>query len=173
MAKRRRKVRRKRSSTSTSSSSSSSSVPRRPVSSSSSSSSSSSAEAAKPSKRAASGTVPQASRALILVPSLLALRDKSRVMTQGPEYDPSDGAIVYSTKDVALYQQDKTQKTLSDNWGRFRHYCCKRPDCELFFDHQRSSRVKLMLDVVKTLPNSGRSNKRKLHQVLDKILSRT
>ena len=35
------------------------------------------------------------------------------------------------------------------------------------------STIRLMLDVVKTLPNSGRSNKRKFHQVLDKVLSRT
>ena len=151
MAKRRRKVRRKRSTTSTSSCSSSSSVSRRPLSSSSSSSSSSSAEAAKPSKGASSGAVPQSSRAPILVPSLLALRDKSRVITQGPEHDPSDGAIVYSTKDVALYKQDKAQKALSDNWGI----------------------IVVSTQIPSCVSTISRSNKRKFHQVLDKILSRT
>ena len=68
------------------------------------------------SKGASSGAVPQISRAHPRS-VFTALRDKSRVITQGPEYDPSDGTIVYSTKDVALYKQDKAQKALSDNWG--------------------------------------------------------
>ena len=128
MAKRRRKVRRKRSTTSTSSSSSSSSETSRPKSSSSSSSSSSAAEAAKPSKRASSSAVPQISKAPTPIPSFLAPCDRTRVITQGPVYDPSEGAIVYSTKVAALFKQDKAKKSLLYNWGRYQHYCCKLPN---------------------------------------------
>ena len=51
--------------------------------------------------------------------------------------------------------------------------CCKLSHCELCHERQRSRRAGLMLDVIKTLPKSGRSNKKKFHQILDNILSHT
>ena len=155
--------------------------PRRPTSSSSESSSSSSTSKSSSSTSNSSSSNSSSScsevkkptpRATIVVPSSLSRCHKSRVITAA-EYDPRDGAWVYSTTDKAVHNKNKAKAALLQNWNKFRHYCCKLPHCELCHEHQRSRRAGLMLDVIKTLPKSGRSNKKKFHQILDNILSRT
>ena len=143
------------SSSSTSKSSSSSSH------SSSSNSSSSCSEVKKPTPRAT-----------IVVPCSLSRCHNSRVIT-ATEYDPRDGTWVYSTTDKAAHNKTKAKSALLQNWNKFRHYCCKLPHCELCHEHQRSRRAGLMLHVIKALSKSGRSNKKKFHQILDSILSHT
>ena len=130
--------------------------------SSSSSSSSSSSEVKKPTAR----TTP------IVVPSSLSRCHNSRVIT-ATEYDLRDGTWVYSTTDKAVHNRTKAKSALLQKWNKFRHFCCKVHHCELCHEHQRSRRAGLMLDVIKTLPKFGRSNKKIFHQILDNILSRT
>ena len=156
----RRKVRQPRRPTSTSSESSSSSFTSK-SSNSASNSSSSCSEVEKPTPRAT-----------IVVPSSLSRCHKSRVITAAAN-DPRDGAWVYSTTDKAVHSKNKAKAALLQNWNKFRHYCCKLPHCELCHEHQRSRRAGHMLDVIKTLPKSCRSNKKKFHQILGNILSRT
>ena len=96
-------------------------------------------------------------RAKIVVPSSLPQCHTSRVITAA-EYDPRDGVWVYSTTDKAVHNKNKAKAAF---WNKFRHYCCKLPRCELCHEHQRSRRAGLMLDVIKTLPKSGRSNEKK------------
>ena len=160
MAKHRKRLKRKRTSSSTTSNSSCSSG-----SSSSSSSSSCSAtrsvEPARPSKVRESKTT-----AL----SAFRFQDKTRVLTQQPQFDPTDGAIVYSTMDVTCFKKQQAIKALSTKWNK--PYCCHKPFCKLCLDHKRTSRAELMLDVIKVLPRSNRSNK-KFHQIVDRVLRST
>ena len=111
-------------------------------------------------------------RATIVVPSSLSRCHNFRVIT-ATEYDPRDGTWVYSTTDKAAHNRTKAKSALLQNWNKYRRFCCKLPHCELCHGHQRSRRAELMLDVSKTLPKSGRSNKKKFHQILDNILSHT
>ena len=67
---------------------------------------------------------------------------------------------MYSTTDKATHNRTKAKSALLQNWNKFRHFCCKLSHCELCHEHQRSRRAGLMLDVIKTLPKSGRSNKK-------------
>ena len=159
----RRKVRQPRHPTSSSSESSSSSSTSKSSSStsnySSSNSSSSCSEDEKPTPRA-----------IIVVLSSLS-QYKSRVITAA-EHDPRDGAWVYSTTDKAVHNKNKAKAALLQNWNKF-HAIVVNCLIELCHEHQRSRRAGLMLDVIKTLPKSGRSNKKKFHQILDNILSCT
>ena len=162
----RRKVRRPRRPTSSSSESSSSSSTSKSSSSTSNSSSSNSSSSCSEVKK-------PTPRAIIVVPSSLSQCHKSRVITAA-EYDPRDGAwcTAPQTK-LPTKKKNKAKAALLQNWNKFRHYCCKLPHCELCHEHQRSGRAGRMLNVIKTLPKSGRSNKKKFHQILDNILSRT
>ena len=93
MAKHRKRLKRKRTSSSTTSNSSCSSGSS--SSSASSCSATSSVEPARPSKVRESKTA-----AL----SAFRFQDKTRVFTQKPQFDPTDGAIVYSTMDVTCFK---------------------------------------------------------------------
>ena len=160
MAKHRKRLKRKRTSSSTTSNSSCSSGSS--SSSSSSCSATSSVEPARPSKVRESKTA-----AL----SAFRFQDKTRVLTQKPQFDPTDGAIVYSTMDVTCFKKQQAIKALSTKWNK--PYCCHKPFCKLCLDHKRTSRAELMLDVIKVLPRSNRSNKKKFHQIVDRVLRST
>ena len=60
---------------------------------------------------------------------------------------------------------------MSTKWNK--PYCCLKTTCNLCLDHKRTNRAELMLDVIKVLPCSTRSNKKKFHQIVDRILSST
>ena len=60
---------------------------------------------------------------------------------------------------------------MSTKWNK--PYCCLQATCKLCLDHKRTNRAELMLDVIKVLPSSTRSNKKKFHQIVDRILSST
>ena len=154
MAKHRKRLKRKRTSSSTTSNSSCSSGSSS-SSSSSSCSATSSVEPARPSKVRESKTA-----AL----SAFRFQDKTRVLTQKPQFDPTDAAIVYSTMDVTCFKKQQAIKALSTKWNK--PYCCHKPFCKLCLDHKRTSRAELMLDVIKVLPRSNRSNKKKFHQIV-------
>ena len=111
-------------------------------------------------------------RANIVIPSSLSRCHQSRVIT-ATQYDPRDGTWLYSTNDKAVHNRTKAKSALLQNWNSFQHYCCKMTRCELCHEHQRSRRAGLVLDVIKTQPKSGRSNKKKFHQILKNILSST
>ena len=103
--------------------------------------------------------------------SAFRFQDKTRVLTQKPQFDPKDGAIVYSTMDTTFFKRQQAFKAMSTKWNK--PYCCLKPTCTLCLDHKRTSRAELMLDVIKVLPCSARSNKKKFHQIVDRILSST
>ena len=158
MVKQRKRSKRKQTSSSTTSNSSSSSG--RSSSSSSSSSTTSSVEPDRPSKVRESKTA-----AL----TAFRLQDKTSALIQKPQFDPTDGAIVYSTMDAACFSKQQAIKALSAQWNK--PYCCHKPFCKLCLDHKRTSRAELMLDVIKVLPGySTRSNKKKFHQIVDRVL---
>ena len=161
MAKHRRRLKHKRTSSSFTSSSSCSSA--RSFSSSSTSSSQTS------SSRAASKTQVKKSKTTDL--SAFRLKDKTRVLLQKPQFDPKDGAIVYSTTDATSFRKQQVFKAMSTKWNR--RYCCLDTTCKLCLDHKRTNRAELMLDVIKVLPGSTRSNKKKFHQIVDRILNNT
>ena len=159
MAKHRKRLKRKRTSSTITSNSSCSSGR---SSSSSLSSTTSSYETARKSKVRESKTA---------VLSAFRLQDKTRVLTQKPQFDPKDRAIVYSTMDATLFKRQQVFQAVSTKWSN--PYCCLKPTCNLCLDHTRTSRAELMLDVIKVLRCSARSNKKKFHQIVDRILSST
>ena len=161
MAKHRRRSKRKRTSSSFTSSSSFSSA--RSFSSSSTSSSQTS------SSEAASKTQVRKSKTTDL--SAFRLKDKTRVLLQKPQFDPKDGAIVLQYYGCYIFQKTAGFKAMSTKWNK--RYCCLETTCKLCLDHKRTNRAELMLDVIKVLPGSARSNKKKFHQIVDRILSST
>ena len=161
MAKHRKRSKRKRTSSSFTNSSSCSSA-RSFSSSSTSSSQPSSHEAARKSQVRQSKTTDL---------SAFCLKDKTRVLLQKPQFDPKDGAIVYSTTDATSFKKQQAFKAMSEKWHK--PYCCLQATCKHCLDHKRTNRAELMLDVIKVLPRSTRSNKKKFHQIVDRILSST
>ena len=161
MAKHRLRSKRKRTSSSSTSSSSCSSA-RSFSSSSTSSSQTSSCETARQSQVRKSKTTGL---------SAFRLKDKTQVLIQKPQFDPKDGAIVYSTTDATSFKQQQAFKAMSTKWNK--PYCCLKTTCNLCLDHKRTNRAELMLDVIKVLPCSTRSNKKKFHQIVDRMLSST
>ena len=41
------------------------------------------------------------------------------------EFDPSDGAIVYSTRERATHAHHQATQQLFTKWPKVQHYCCK------------------------------------------------
>ena len=113
----RRKVRQPRHLTSSSSESSSSSSTSKSSSSTSDSSSSNSSSSCSEVKK-------PTPRATIVVPSSLSRYHKSRVITAA-EYDPHDGAWVYSTTDKAVHNKNKataavaTRRSFTKSWTTY------------------------------------------------------
>ena len=95
-------------------------------------------------------------------------------MITATEYDPRDGPWVYSTTDKAGHNQTKAKSALLQNLEQVSTLLLQ--NC-LIASYVTSIKdlvgAGLMLDVIKTLPKSGRSNEKKFHQILDNILSHT
>ena len=103
--------------------------------------------------------------------STFRLKDKTRSLIQKPQFDLKDGAIIYNTTDATSFKRQQSFKAMSTKCNK--PYCCLKTTYNLCLDHKRTSRAELMLDVIKILPCSTRSNKKKFHQIGGRILSNT
>ena len=165
MARRHCKRQRKHKFTSLASSSSSSS------SSSSTSSSTSSSRGEKPRVSKSSQNAQdnlRSERVLTISSSLL----RSKVLVQTPDIDSNDGIIIYSTQNKHVHAHHCAAQQLLNKWPKVRHYCCNQSTCRLCCEVCRSSRAKLMPDVVKTHPATQRGNRAKCNSIVERILSR-
>ena len=97
---------------------------------------------------------------------------RNKVIVQAPQFDPTDGAIVYATTSKAAFAHICAKQQLSDHLSRAQHYCCKQEQCSLCQDVSCTKRAKLMLDFVRSIPTQKRGNKAKCKSIVNRSLSR-
>ena len=139
----------------------------------SSSSSSSSKESSESSSSCSSCTEPTRFNSEAAVHTLHQqglLRNK--VLLHAPQFDPTDGAIVYATISKASFAHEAARQQLQDHMSSTHHFCCKQPKCSLCKEVSCTKRAKLMLDFVRSISTQHRGNRAKCNAVVDRILSR-
>ena len=97
---------------------------------------------------------------------------RNKVLLHAPQFDPTDGAIVYATISKAGFAHEAARQQLQDHVSNTHHFCCKQRKCSLCKDVSCTKRAKLMLDFVRSISTQHRGNRAKCNAVVDRILSR-
>ena len=97
---------------------------------------------------------------------------RNKVLLHAPQFDPTDGAIVYATISKAGFAHEAARQQLQDHVSNTHHFCCKQPKCSLCKEVSCTKRAKLMLDFVRSISTQHRGNRPKCNAVVDRILSR-
>ena len=94
---------------------------------------------------------------------------RNKVLLHAPQYDPTDGAIVYATMSKAGFAHETARQQLKDHVSKTHHFCCNQPECSLCKDVSCTKRAKLMLDVVRSFPTQQRGEAIKPSAMLSSI----